>query len=218
MKKFLFGLPFFFPALLSPLTLAEEKEDKFFLSVGGGYQFPSVTTIKAPVSGTDYKLDYEFDGSKKFDLGIGYDFGQWKLHGGVTKGTLSLDSIKLDGTKLPITIEDIDITIWGLSAIYEFTKESKFSPFLMSGISYQSGTDAVALVETGGETTSFTVSGDEVWGLQLGGGIFYELKEKIDIYTRIGTVIPLSNSNLPPGWTEDNPLEFGYNAGLIYYF
>ena len=218
MKRFLPGLTVLFPFFISPSIQAEDKDGNFYMSIGGGYQFPQVTTIKAPVAGTTYKLDYEFDGSENFDLGIGYDFGQWRVHGGLSKGTLSLDSIKRDGTKLAITVEDIDVTVWGLAAIYEFTKDSKFTPIIMSGLSYQSGTDAVALVETGGETTSFTVSGDEVWGLQLGGGIFYELKEKIDIYTKIGTVIPLSSSNLPAGWTEDNPLEFGYNAGLIYYF
>ena len=54
MKRILFGLAFLFPALLSTSTLAEEKEGNFYLEVGGGYQFPQSTTIKAPISGTTY--------------------------------------------------------------------------------------------------------------------------------------------------------------------
>ena len=104
MKKFLIGLSLLFPALLSPPTLAEKKEGNFYLEVGGGYQFPQSTTIKAPISGTTYKLDYEFDGSGIYGLGLGYDFGQWRLHGSLSKGTLSLNSIKLDESKLAITI------------------------------------------------------------------------------------------------------------------
>ena len=218
MKKFLFGLSLLFPALLSTSTLAEEKEGNLYLEVGGGYQFPQSTTIKAPISGTTYKLDYEFDGSGIYGLGLGYDFGQWRLHGSLSKGTLSLDSIKLDGSKLAITIEDIDVTIWTLGGIYELTKDSKFTPFLGSGLSYQSGSDALATVQTGGTTTNFTVSGDELWAVQLTAGLAYELKEDIDIYASLGSAIPLSESNLPAGWTAEDPTVIGYSFGLIYSF
>ena len=218
MKKFLFGLPLLFPALFSPSTLAEEKDGNFYLEVGGGYQFPQSTTIKAPISGTTYKLDYEFDGSGIYGLGLGYDFGQWRLHGSLSKGTLSLDSIKLDGSKLAITIEDIDVTVWTLGGIYELTKDSKFTPFLGSGLSYQSGSDALATVQTGGTTTNFTVSGDELWAVQLTAGLAYELKKDIDIYASLGSAIPLSESNLPAGWTAEDPTVIGYGFGLIYSF
>ena len=67
-----------------------------------------------------------------------------------------------------------------LAAIYEFTKDSKFTPIIMSGLSYQSGTDALVSVQTGGQNTNFTVSSDELWALQLGGGFIYELKEEIE--------------------------------------
>ena len=218
MKKFLFGLSLLFPALLSTSTLAEEKEGNFYLELGGGYQFPQSTTIKAPISGTTYKLDYEFDGSAIYGLGLGYDFGQWRLHGSLSKGTLSLDSIKLDGSKLAITIEDIDVTVWTLGGIYELTKDSKFTPFLGSGLSYQSGSDALATVQTGGTTTNFTVSGDELWAVQLTAGLAYEIKEDIDIYASLGSAIPLSESNLPAGWTAEDPTVIGYSFGLIYSF
>ena len=218
MKKFLFGLSLLLPALLSTSTLAEEKEGNFYLEVGGGYQFPQSTTIKAPISGTTYKLDYEFDGSGIYGLGLGYDFGQWRLHGSLSKGTLSLDSIKLDGSKLAITIEDIDVTIWTLGGIYELTKDSKFTPFLGSGLSYQSGSDALATVQTGGTNTNFTVSGDELWAVQLTAGLAYELKEDIDIYASLGSAIPLSESNLPAGWTAEDPTVIGYSFGLIFSF
>ncbi len=217
-KKFLFSLSLLFPALFSSSTLAEEKEGKFYLEVGGGYQFPQSTTIKAPISGTTYKLDYEFDGSGIYGLGLGYDFGQWRLHGSLSKGTLSLDSIKLDGSKLAITIEDIDVTIWTLGGIYELTKDSKFTPFLGSGLSYQSGSDALATVQTGGTKINFTVSGDELWAVQLTAGLAYELKKDIDIYASLGSAIPLSESNLPAGWTAEDPTVIGYSFGLIYSF
>ena len=218
MKKFFIWLTIFFPALLSPSTLAEEKDGNFYLEVGGGYQFPQVTTIKAPISGTTYKLDYEFDGSGVYGLGLGYDFGQWRLHGSFSKGTLSLDSIKLDGTKLAITVEDIDVTVLSLGGIYELTKESKITPFVGSGLSYQSGSDALATVQTGGTTTNFTVSGDELWAIQLTAGLSYELKEDLDIYASLGSAIPLSESNLPAGWTAEDPTVIGYSFGLIYSF
>tara|TARA_B100000123_G_C25671680_1_gene402304 strand:+ start:304 stop:960 length:657 start_codon:yes stop_codon:yes gene_type:complete len=218
MKKFLFGLSLLLPALLSTSTLAEEKEGNFYLEVGGGYQFPQSTTIKAPISGTTYKLDYEFDGSGIYGLGLGYDFGQWRLHGSLSKGILSLDSIKLDGSKLAITIDDIDVTVWTLGGIYELTKDSKFTPFIGSGLSYQSGSDALATVQTGGITTKFTVSGDELWAVQLTAGLAYELKEDIDIYASLGSAIPLSESNLPAGWTAEDPTVIGYSFGLIYSF
>ena len=110
---------------------------------------------------------------------------------------MSLDSIKLDGSKLAITIEDIDLTILTLGGIYELTKDSKFTPFLGSGLSYQSGSDALVTVQTGGTTTNFTVSGDALWAVQLTAGLAYELKEDIDIYASLGSAIPLSESNIP---------------------
>ena len=218
MKKIFYGLALLFPVFFSPSLFAEEKEGNFYLEIGGGYQFPQSTTIKAPISGITYKLDYEFDGSGIYGLGLGYDFGQWRLHGSFSKGTLSLDSIKLDGSKLAITIEDIDVNVWTLGGIYELTKDSKFTPFLGSGLSYQSGSDALATVQTGGTTTNFTVSGDELWAVQLTAGLAYELKEDIDIYASLGSAIPLSESNLPAGWTAEDPTVIGYSFGLIYSF
>ena len=134
------------------------------------------------------------------------------------KRNIVLDSIKLDGSKLAITIEDIDVTVWTLGGIYELTKDSKFTPFLGSGLSYQSGSDALATVQTGGTTTNFTVSGDELWAVQLTAGLAYELKEDIDIYASLGSAIPLSKSNLPAGWTAEDPTVIGYSFGLIYSF
>ena len=218
MKKILFGLAFLFPALLSPSTLADEKEGNFYLTVGGGYQFPQVTTFKAPVGGTTYKIDYEFDGAGIYGFGLGYDFGQWRLHSALSKGTLSLDSIKLDGSKLAITIEDIDVTVLSLSGFYEFTKDSKVTPFLGAGLSYQTGSDAETTVQTGGTTTNFTVTGDELWAAQLKAGLTYELKKDIDIFAEIGSAFPLSDSDLPAGWTEESPTVIGYSIGLIYSF
>ena len=218
MKKLFYGLALLFPVFFTPALFAEEKEGNFYLEIGGGYQFPQSTTIKAPISGTTYKLDYEFDGSGIYGLGLGYDFGQWRLHGSFSKGTLSLDSIKLDGSKLAITVEDIDVTVLTLGGIYELTKDSKFTPFLGSGLSYQSGSDALATVQTGGTTTNFTVSGDELWAVQLTAGLAYELKEDIDIYASLGSAIPLSESNLPAGWTAEDPTVIGYSFGLIYSF
>ena len=218
MKKLIYLFALLFPAIITPSILAEEKEGDFYLSIGGGYQFPQVTTINAPVAGTNYKLDYEFDGSGVYGLGLGYDFGQWRLHGGLSKGTLSLDSIKLDGTKLAITIEDIDVTVLSLGGFYEFTKDSKFTPFVGTGLSYQVGSDAIATVQTGGTTTNFTVTGDELWAVQLSAGLAYKLKEDIDIYAELGSAIPLSESDLPAGWTEESPTVIGFSFGLIYSF
>tara|TARA_B100000886_G_scaffold291951_1_gene217653 strand:- start:66 stop:722 length:657 start_codon:yes stop_codon:yes gene_type:complete len=218
MKRFLLGLTVLFPFFITPSIQAEEKDGNFYLEVGGGYQFPQVTTIKAPISGTTYKLDYEFDGSGIYGLGLGYDFGQWRLHGSLSKGTLSLDSIKLDGSKLATTVEDMDITVLTLGGIYELTKDSKFTPFVGSGLSYQLGSDALATVQTGGTTTNFTISGDELWAIQLTAGLAYELKEDIDIYASLGSAIPLSKSNLPAGYTAEDPIVIGYSFGLIYSF
>ena len=218
MKRILFGLAFLFPALLSPSILAEEKEGNFYLSLGGGYQFPQVTTINAPIAGANYKFDYEYDGAGLYGLGLGYDFGQWRLHGALSKGSLSLESIKLDGTKLAISIEDLDITIWGLGGFYEFTKDSKLTPFVGTGLSYQAGSDAIATAQTGGTTTNFTVTSDELWAVQLSGGVTYELKEDVDIFVELGSAIPLSKSDLPAGWTEESPTAIGFGIGLIYSF
>ena len=43
---------------------------------------------------------------------------------------------KRDGTKLAITVEDIDVNVWSLGTIYEFSKDSKISPIIISGLSY----------------------------------------------------------------------------------
>ena len=85
-------------------------------------------------------------------------------------------------------------------------------------MSYQSGSDALVTVQTGGTTTNFTVSGDALWAVQLTAGLAYELKEDIDIYASLGSAIPLSESNLPAGWTAEDPTVIGYSFGLIYSF
>ena len=218
MKRLAYLLAFLFPTFLNSTVLAEENDGNFYLTVGSGYQFPQTTTIKAPVSGTVYKLDYEWDASGIYGFGLGYDFGQWRLHGNYSKGTLHTDSIKLDGSELAITVEDIDVTLFSLGGIYEFTKNASFTPFIGSGLSYQYGSDALASVQTGGETTNFTITADGIWAIQLSGGLAYEITKDIEIFAETGLAIPLSESDLPEGWSEESPTVSGFSFGLIYSF
>jgi len=46
----------------------------------------------------------------------------------------------------------------------------------------------------------------------------YELKKDIDIYASLGSAIALLESNLPAGWTAEDPTVIGYSFGLIYSF
>ena len=43
-------------------------------------------------------------------------------------------------------------------------------------------------------------------------------KEDIDIYAELGSAIPLSESDLPAGWTDESPTVIGFSFGLIYSF
>ena len=57
-----------------------------------------------------------------------------------------------------------------------------------------------------------------MWAVQLNAGLAYEIEENIDIYASLGSAIPLSESDLPAGWTEESPTVIGYSFGLIYSF
>ena len=218
MKRIAYLLAFLFPTFLNSSVLAEENDGNFYLTVGSGYQFPQTTTFKGPVSGTVYKLEYEWNASGIYGFGLGYDFGQWKLHGNYSKGTLHFDSIKLDGSKLAVTIEDIDATSISLSGFYEFTKKSSLTPFIGTGLSYQYGSDALASVKTGGKTTNFTIKADGIWAVNLSAGLAYEIKKNVEIFADTGLAISLTKSDLPAGWSEESPLLTGFGFGLIYSF
>ena len=100
----------------------------------------------------------------------------------------------------------------------EFTKNSSFTPFIGSGLSYQYGSDALASVQTGEETTNFTITADGIWAIQLSGGLAYEITKDIEIVVETGLAIPLSESDLPEGWSEESPTVSGFSFGLIYSF
>ena len=159
------------------------------------------TGFGADIDGDINGIDFEADARTTVGggIGLGYDFGNIRLEGKVTRSTSDVDSVSASGLKYDV---DESGSGWGIGVDleYDFNNESKFTPYIGAGAGISWADDA----------------DDNAYGFSAIAGVAYAASEKVDIYGEIAY-----------GFTPDQEIddidydskgEFGATIGLRFAF
>ena len=149
----------------------EEKTKGFYLTGGAGVGLIQNVDIDSSLGGGSFEFDQGFAG----DIGIGYDFGTWRLETSYNSINSDLASIQ----NVDVNNVGVDINSWFLSAAYDFRADKKWSPYVSAGI----GTSEIEVdVATTVGSVTLPVEDDTISTFLGKLGITYQATENIDIY------------------------------------
>ena len=123
--------------------------------------------IAASLRGGEFEFDSGFSG----ELGIGYDFG--KLRTELTYNAINTDLTIVQGVTTDIGVE---VTLWMVSAAYDWRADKKWQPYVTAGIG--SSTIEVDLAKTIGSIAIIVDDDNICW-------CSYEATEDLDIYWEV---------------------------------
>ena len=163
------------------------------LGIGTGFG----TDVDGDVNGIDFDADART--TIGGGVGLGYDFGNIRLEGKVTRSTADVDSVKVGGVKYDV---DESGSGWGigLDLEYDFNNASAFTPYVGVGVNTSWADDA----------------DDNVYGFSAVAGVAYAASENIDLYGEIA--YGFTPEQEIDGIDYDSNGEFGAIVGLRFAF
>ena len=164
------------------------------LGVGTGFG----TDVDGDINGIDFDADART--TVGGGVGLGYDFGNIRLEGKVTRSTADVDRVNVSGVKYDV---DESSTGWGigLDLEYDFNNfSSKFTPYVGVGVG----------------TTWADDADDNAYGFSAIAGVAYAASEKIDLYGEIA--YGFTPEQEIDGIDYDSNGEFGATVGLRFAF
>ena len=163
------------------------------LGIGTGFG----TDVDGDVNGIDFDADSRT--TIGGGVGLGYDFGNIRLEGKVTRSTADVDSVTVGGVKYDVEESGSGWGI-GLDLEYDFNNDSKFTPYVGVGVGTSWADDA----------------DDNVYGFSAIAGVAYAASEKIDLYGEIA--YGFTPEQEIDGVDYNSYGEFGATVGLRFAF
>ena len=216
-------------AITSP-AIAEENDGKGWYGTAGiGFVSPNDPTGDECLTllGNRYCADYDFgyDAGISGEIGVGYDFGKFRVEATYSRSNTSMDDVSADITEngvdvitLTSKVDDGDATqnSFMLNAYYDFDTDSKFVPYVGGGIGYTEIDFSSYTVTVEGEALESGEGSDGAFGYQVKAGISYLASEKIDEF---GEAIFSGTSGFSISTADIDPITaWGGRVGLRYRF
>ena len=216
-------------AIASPV-IAEENDGKGWYGTAGiGFYSPNDPTGDEclTLSGNLYCADYDlgYDAGISGEIGVGYDFGKFRVEATYSRSNTSMDDISADITENGVDIAtattkvddgDTNLNSFMLNAYYDFDTNSKFVPYVGGGVGYTNIDFAGFTVTAAGETLKSDEGSDGAFGYQAKAGISYLASDKIDIF---GEAIFSGTSGFSISTVDIDPVTaWGGRVGLRYRF
>jgi len=217
-------------AIASSPAIAEERDPKgWYGTAGVGFLSPNdpagdecVNILGSKVcAGYDYKFDDAFSG----EVGVGYDFGKFRVEATYTRSNTSLNKAKadvsVDGIKyvtLSSKVDDGDANInsFLINGYIDFETDSKFVPYVGGGIGYSKINFSSYTVKVDGFTVKSGEGSDGAFGYQAKAGVSYLASEKVDIF---GEAIFSGTTGFSIDSANVDPItSWGARAGLRFRF
>lgn len=217
-------------AIFSSPAIADENDGMGWYGTAGiGFLSPNKPEGEECVDVLGGELcadyEYEFDTALRGEIGVGYDFGKFRLEATYSRSSTELTDVEIDASFDGVEIGGIDTDVDGgntelnsfmLNGYLDLHNDSKFVPYLGGGIGYTevgfSGYD----ITIQGIEVDFEDGSEGVFGYQLKAGVSYLASEKIDIF---GEAIFTGTSGFTIEGVDVDPItSWGAQAGLRYRF
>ena len=217
-------------AFIASPALAEEKDGTGWYGTAGiGFLSPNdpsgdeCLTVLGDKYCADY--DFEFDTALSGEIGIGYDFGKFRVETTYTRSNTSLskvsadvtvDSVKLTTLSSKVSDGDANLNSFMVNGYIDFDTKSKFVPYVGGGIGYTNVDFSSYTVKVAGYTVKSGEGSSGAFGYQAKAGLTYLASEKIDIF---GEAIFSGTTGFSIDTTDvDSITSWGARAGLRYRF
>ncbi len=163
-------------ASLFPLNAEDKTKGVYFTGSAGLGTMSDIDVQKTLGSGT-----YEFESGFSGEVGIGYDFGNFRA--AVTYNENNTDLSRIQGLGSDV---GVNITSYLFSTAYDFRAEKKWQPYIGAGV----GSAKVEFNTHNGSSISYggvvTKKGDDsVFTARINGGLNYEATKNIDIFGEV---------------------------------
>jgi opacity protein-like surface antigen len=211
-------------------AFAEEKDGKGWYGTAGiGFLSPNnpsggeCTTILTNKVCADY--DYSFDTGLSGEIGVGYDFGKFRIETTYTRTNISLSEVSADvsvnnfktaSVSSSVNDGNTNLNSFMVNGYIDIDTKSKFVPYVGGGIGYSDINFSSYTVKILGVDAKSGSGSSGAFGYQAKAGLSYLASEKVDIFGEAvftGTTgFKLDTVNV------DSMTAWGARAGLRYRF
>ena len=168
-RKSLLALSIASLSAITPLTAEEKSKGVYFVGSIGLGQMADID-IASNLGGGKFEFDSGFSG----EIGVGYDFGNFRTD--FTFNSTNTDLTKVQGTTTNV---GVDVTSYLISAAYDWRADKKWQPYVGAG--FGSSNIDVNLATTIG-SVNVTVDDDDISTFKFKAGVNYEASDNLDVY------------------------------------
>ena len=168
-RKSLLALSIASLSAITPLTAEEKSKGVYFVGSIGLGQMADID-IASNLGGGKFEFDSGFSG----EIGVGYDFGNFRTD--FTFNSTNTDLTKVQGTTTNV---GVDVTSYLISAAYDWRADKKWQPYVGAG--FGSSNIDVNLATTVG-SVNVTVGDDDISTFKFKAGVNYEASDNLDVY------------------------------------
>ena len=168
-KKSLLALSIASLSAITPLKAEEKSKGVYFVGSIGLGQMADID-IASNLGGGKFEFDSGFSG----EIGVGYDFGNFRTD--FTFNSTNTDLTKVQGTTTNV---GVDVTSYLISAAYDWRADKKWQPYVGAG--FGSSNIDVNLATTVG-SVNVTVGDDDISTFKFKAGVNYQASDNLDVY------------------------------------
>ncbi|WP_269621718.1 outer membrane protein [Prochlorococcus marinus] len=176
---------------------AGDEHSNWYMTIGSGFEKVSESNLKSKETGyTDVNGNMKYDLGFSGNLGVGYDFGSWRVEGTYGYSSFTTESVKIMEGGVTVTaplstnLENHSLKVGGF---YDINKEgNKFSPYLgaRAGLVKTNLDGITASVDVSGTTVSVSTndSDDTAFTYEFLGGLNVNVSDAVDVFIETGWV------------------------------
>lgn len=182
-------------ASLAAPSIANEKDNAFYLTVGGGYSFVDDVDGDTTITGTKYDLSSDMDDAFNWNVGLGKHFnGKWRLEYsyGHFQPKMTNVTATTGGTGATASISpkpEFEIKSHMFNIYRDFRGfpigGNKLTPYVGAGIGSTNVKMKNYTTTVAGTAVSVTDNGRDLTSWSVKGGLNYAATTSTDLYTEV---------------------------------
>jgi len=200
-------------SIATPVLASADEPSSWYMTVGSGFESVGDTDITSKETGfNDVDGEIKYDPGFSGNLGVGYDFGNWRVEGTYGYSSFTTESIKLmeGGVTLNSPLStNVTSHSFKVAGFYDINtgEDSKFSPYLgaRAGLVKSNLDGITASVDVDGTAVSVNTDDDSdtAFTYEFVAGMSKSVSDEADLFVETGWV-----------GIEDRNYDLGNNATL----
>ena len=185
-------------SIATPVLASGDEPSSWYMTVGSGFESVGDTDITSKETGfNDVDGEIKYDPGFSGNLGVGYDFGNWRVEGTYGYSSFTTESIKLmeGGVTLNSPLStNVTSHSFKVAGFYDINtgEDSKFSPYLgaRAGLVKSNLDGITASVDVDGTAVSVNTDDDSdtAFTYEFVAGMSKSVSDEADLFVETGWV------------------------------